>query len=74
MVCSMLANSSFPDYLWGEALRTMTYILNQFSSKYVPKTHFELWSRGKPNLHHIRAWGCKACKTREKNLIFSKKG
>ena len=28
MVRSMLANSSLLDYLWGEALRTMTYILN----------------------------------------------
>ena len=43
MVCSMLVNYSLLDYLWGEALRATTYILNQVSSKYVPKTHFELW-------------------------------
>ena len=60
MVHSMLANSSLLDYLWGEALRTAAYILNQVSSKYVPKTPFELWSRRNPNLHHFRVWGCKA--------------
>ena len=49
-----------PDYLWGEALRTASYILNQVSSKSIPKTPFELWSRRKPNLHHFRIWGCKA--------------
>ena len=34
---------STKDYLQGEALRTITYILNQVMSKYVPKTPFELW-------------------------------
>ena len=59
MVCSMLENSSLLDYLWGEALRTTTYILNQVLSKFVPKTPFELWSGRKPNLHHFRVWGYK---------------
>ena len=36
MVCSMLANSSLPNYLWREALRTAAYILNQVPSKCVP--------------------------------------
>ena len=60
MVRSMLANFSLPDYLWGEALRTVAYILNQVLSKFVPKTHFELWLGIKPNLHHFRRCGCKA--------------
>ena len=60
MMRSMLANSSLSDYLWGEALRMTTYILNQFPSKFVPKTPFELWSRRKPNLHNFCVWGFKA--------------
>ena len=60
IVCSMLANSNLPNYLWEEALRTMTYILNQVPSKYVPKTLFGLWSGKKPNLHHFCVWGYKA--------------
>ena len=38
----MLFNSSLPEFLWGEALKIATYILNQVPSKYVPKTPYEL--------------------------------
>ncbi|KAH7565207.1 hypothetical protein JRO89_XS09G0163800 [Xanthoceras sorbifolium] len=44
MVRYMLCNFTLPDFLWGEALRTAAYILNQVSSKSVPKTPYELWS------------------------------
>ena len=44
MVQYMLVNSSLPEFLWGEALKTVAYILNQVPSKYVPKTPYELWS------------------------------
>ena len=55
----MFANSSLPEFLWGEALKTATYVLNQVSSKYVPKTPYELWSRKKCSLRHIHVWGYK---------------
>ncbi|KAJ9696926.1 hypothetical protein PVL29_008922 [Vitis rotundifolia] len=60
MVRCMLSNSSLPEFLWGEALRTVAYILNQVPSKSVPKTPYELWSGKKPSLHHFHVWGCKA--------------
>ncbi|KAJ9689270.1 hypothetical protein PVL29_014779 [Vitis rotundifolia] len=60
MVRCMLFNSSLPEFLWGEVLRTATYILNQVPSKSVPKTPYELWSGKKPSLHHFHVWGCKA--------------
>ena len=44
MVRCMLLNSSLLELLWGEALITVAYILNQVPSKYVPKTPYELWS------------------------------
>ena len=44
VVRSMLENSSLSDYLWGEAVKMTTYILNQVPSKDDPKTPFELWS------------------------------
>ncbi|RVW64514.1 Retrovirus-related Pol polyprotein from transposon TNT 1-94 [Vitis vinifera] len=59
MVRCMLSNFSLPEFLWGEALRTATYILNQVPSKSVPKTPYELWSGKKPSLHHFHVWGCK---------------
>ncbi|RVW77698.1 Retrovirus-related Pol polyprotein from transposon TNT 1-94 [Vitis vinifera] len=60
MVRCMLSNSSLPEFLWGEALRTASYIFNQVSSKSVPKTPYELWLGKKPSLHHFHVWGCKA--------------
>ena len=54
MVRSMFENSILLNYLWGKALRTTTYILNQVLSKYVPKAPFELWSGRKLNLHDFR--------------------
>ena len=60
MVRCMLSKSSLPEFLWGEALRTATYILNQVPSKSMPKTPYELWSGKKSSLHHFHVWGCKA--------------
>ncbi|KAJ9675422.1 hypothetical protein PVL29_024372 [Vitis rotundifolia] len=60
MVRCMLSNSSLLEFLWGEALRTAAYILNQVPSKSVPKTPYELWSGKKPSLYHFHVWGCKA--------------
>jgi hypothetical protein len=60
MVRCMLSHSSLPEFLWGEALKTATYILNQVPSKSVPKTPFELWSGKRPSLRHFHVWGCKA--------------
>lgn len=44
MVRCMLCNSSLPEFLWGEALKTAAYILNQVPSKSVLKTPYELWA------------------------------
>ena len=44
MVRCMLVNSSLLEFLWGEALKTESYILNQVPSKSVPMTPCELWS------------------------------
>ena len=60
MVKCMLSNSSLPEFLWGKALKTATYILNQVPSKFVPKTPYELWPWKKPSLYHFHVWECKA--------------
>ena len=44
LVRCMLVNFSLPEFLWGEALKTAAYILNQVFSKSVPKTPYKLWS------------------------------
>ena len=42
MVRCMLINSSLPEFLWGEALKAIAYILNQVPGNSVPKTPYEL--------------------------------
>ena len=56
MVRCMLVSSSLPEFLWGEALKSEAYILNQVPSKFVPKTPYELWSQKKPSVRHFRVW------------------
>ena len=59
MVRCMLVNSSQPKFLWGESLKTVTYIFNQVPSKSIPKTPYELWSQKKLSLCHFHVWGFK---------------
>ncbi|RVW95242.1 Retrovirus-related Pol polyprotein from transposon TNT 1-94 [Vitis vinifera] len=47
MVRSMMSNSTLPEFLWGEALKTAVHILNRVPSKAVPKTPYELWIQGR---------------------------
>jgi hypothetical protein len=58
MVRSMLSYSDLQVKLWMEALKIVVHILNQVSSKSVPKTPYELWVGRKPSLRHLRVWGC----------------
>ena len=60
MVRSMLSNASLPISLWTYALKTAMYLQNRVPSKAVQKTHFELWTGGKPSLRHLHVWGCSA--------------
>lgn len=54
LVCYMLFGSSLPKFLWGEALKTATYVLNQVPSKLFSKMSYELWSHKKPSFNHFR--------------------
>ena len=56
MVRCMLVSSSLPEFLWGEALKTAAYILNQVPSKFISKTPYELWLQKKPSLRHFHVW------------------
>ena len=53
MVRSMISHSSLPKSLWGEALKTIVYILNRVPSKAVAKTSYELWTRKKLRIRHL---------------------
>ncbi|TQD69871.1 hypothetical protein C1H46_044597 [Malus baccata] len=60
MVRSMMTRSKLPGFLWGEALKTATYILNRVPCKAVSSTPFEVWNGRKPSFDHFHIWGCKA--------------
>ncbi|KAK3002003.1 hypothetical protein RJ639_020929 [Escallonia herrerae] len=60
MVRSMICQSTLPEFLWVEALKTAVHILNRVPSKSVPKTPFELWVQRKPSLEYFHVWGCLA--------------
>lgn len=50
-----------PHVLWGEAVSDVVYILNRINSKALKETTpYELWTGGKPNMGHLRVFGCVA--------------
>ena len=53
MVRSMINHSNLPISLWGEALKTATYILNRVPTKATAKTPYELCTGKKPSLKHF---------------------
>jgi transposase InsO family protein len=44
--------------LWGEAIQTAVYLHNRTKITAQGMTSYELWNGRKPNLEHIRTWGC----------------
>jgi transposase InsO family protein len=53
MVRSMIARTILPENLWGEALKTATYILNKVPTRATNKNPFEIWVGHKPSLNHF---------------------
>jgi hypothetical protein len=44
IVCSKIYNTTFSEYLWSEALKIATHVLNWVISKSVSKIPYELWT------------------------------
>lgn len=58
---SMLLSTSLGPHFWAEATACATYILNRtLTSSVKDKTPYEVWYGRKPNLSHIRIFGCDA--------------
>ena len=58
---SMLADSKLPPKFWAEALSTAVYLRNRSPTKSVEgMTPFEAWMGEKPNVEHLRTFGCVA--------------
>ena len=56
VVCSMLSDAKLP---WAEALSTAVYLCNRSPTTAVQgKTLFEAWTKEKPDVGHLKAFGC----------------
>ncbi|XP_073019466.1 uncharacterized protein [Primulina eburnea] len=77
MARSMMAGKGLPKSFWAEAINTTFYFLNRSPTKALPnKTPYEAWYRRKPQVQHLKVFGCIAyyhipSQQREK---FDKKG
>ena len=59
MTRSILKGMECPNYLWGEAVRHSTYIINRVATRVLEfKTPYEALKKKKPNVSHIRIFGC----------------
>ncbi|GBN19276.1 Copia protein [Araneus ventricosus] len=60
MTRCLLSEANLPQRFWAETAMTATYLQNRLPTKPKRKTPYELWTNHKPNLSHIRVFGCKA--------------
>lgn len=60
--CSMLSHAGLPNRFWAEALATAAYIRNHVPTTAIreEKTPFEQWYGRKPNISHLKVFGCMA--------------
>lgn len=58
---TMLFGANLPKAYWAEAVAAATYLINRSPAKGLDeKTPEEMWTGLKPNLSHLRVFGCKA--------------
>ena len=53
-----MSHVDLPNSLWGQNLLTAAYTLNRVSSKALEKTPYEIWNGCRPNMKHLKSWGC----------------
>ena len=59
MTRSILKHMNMPNYFWGEATRHSTYLLNRIATRALKdKTPYELYHDKRPNIDHLRVFGC----------------
>jgi len=57
----MLDESGLAKAFWGECLVALVHVWNRCPTDVVKKaTPYELWHGRKPDVSHLRVWGCTA--------------
>ena len=60
MARTMLYENNLPKYFWGKAINTTCYVINRVTIRsLLSKTPYELYKGRKPNVSHLRSFGCK---------------
>ena len=55
----MLSESSLPKYFWADVVNTSCYVMNRVLIRQIlKKTLYELFNGRKPNINHLRVFGC----------------
>ena len=59
---SMLSHAQLPNRFWAEAIATAAYLRNHSATAAIAngKTPYEKWHSCKPNLEHLKVFGCAA--------------
>ncbi len=58
---SMLVDAKLPQAFWAEAVSTAVYLRNRSPTKAIEDmTPFEAWMKQKPQVEHLRVFGCDA--------------
>lgn len=57
---TLLADSGLPMSFWLDAVLTSQYLCNCLPTSTLPAnvTPYEMFTHKKPNLSHLRVWGC----------------
>ncbi|KAG7582977.1 Zinc finger CCHC-type [Arabidopsis suecica] len=59
MTRSILKHMRVPNFLWGEAVRHSTYLLNRIATRSLKdKTPYEMLRSKVPSINHLRVFGC----------------
>ena len=55
----MMAQAELPEHYWAEAVATAAYLRNRVPTRSLKSTiPYEKWYDRKPNLSHVRVFGC----------------
>jgi len=55
----MLSESSLPKYFWADAVSTSCYVINRVLIRPIlKKTPYEMFNGRKPNISHLKVFGC----------------
>ena len=58
LMCTMLAATKLPEFLWEPAITHATYLRNiSYMRKILTATPYQIWNGKKPNVSHLREFG-----------------